>query len=49
MEKIVYLSQGTGSDLDNLNKLLESGWKVVQMCSMSSDDGGGCFVWIRKE
>jgi len=49
MEKIVYLPQGTGTALDNLNKFLESGWQVVEMHSVSSRDDFGCFVWIRKE
>ena len=47
MDKIVYLPQGTGTALDNLNQLLENGWHVVQMSVASENECTGCFVWIR--
>ena len=49
MDRIVYLVQGTGASLDNLNELLENGWKVVQMSVISENEAAGCFFWIRKE
>jgi hypothetical protein len=49
VDKIVYLLQGTGTELDNLNALLEDGWKVVQMSVTMEEECAGCFFWIRKE
>jgi len=48
MDKIIYLPQGTGTAMNNLNELLENGWTVVQMSTASENEAAGCFIWIRK-
>ncbi|MCL2089031.1 MAG: hypothetical protein FWH14_06075 [Oscillospiraceae bacterium] len=45
MDKVVYLPQGTGTALDNLNELLFNGWSIVEIHTTDAC----CFVWIKKD
>ena len=49
MDKVVYVTMGTGTALDNLNELLANGWEIMQMEPVEADDCAGCFFWIRNE
>ena len=48
-QKIVCLSQGSGTPYDRLNALLEEGWVVKQLQAGSSYEGSSCYVWLEKE
>jgi len=46
MDKIIFLRKDQG--IYELNELLSTDWKVIQMSISSENDSVGCYVWIQK-
>lgn len=48
-QKIICLSQGSGTVYEKFDAMLSAGWVIKQIASGSSADGACCFVWLERE